>query len=72
MIAQWSSDISRREHTDGEGWRTLQFIAADIYRTPQQTIERVHRALVERGEPGVPTNLSDTWRPHFPGQHSGT
>lgn len=37
-----------------------------IYRRPDRTLERVVKALRERGCREIPTRLSDQWRPHFP------
>ncbi|MBO0842126.1 MAG: DUF559 domain-containing protein [Nocardioides sp.] len=64
---QWESDLLRREKIDDDEWRILVFIAKDIYSTPGKTLERIHRVLVQRGEPGVPRGLNDEWRQHFPG-----
>ena len=41
-------------------------VAKGIYRRPDLTLEKIHRVLLERGEPGVPKHVSDAWRPHFP------
>lgn len=66
-VEQWESDLGRRERIDDDGWRILVVTAKDIYRTPEQTLARIHRVLRERGEPGVPARLDDRWREHFPG-----
>lgn len=63
---QWERDLERREEADDDGWRILTVVAKGIYRRPDLTLGKVHRVLLERGEPGVPTRLSDAWRPHFP------
>ncbi|MFE7227423.1 DUF559 domain-containing protein [Nocardioides sp. NPDC057577] len=65
---QWESDIDRREKIDDDGWRILVFIAKDIYSTPGNTLDRIHRQLVARRLPGVPTHLSPQWQLHFPGR----
>lgn len=66
-IEQWEADLERREGIDDDQWRILVFVAKDIYKSPGRTLERIHRALLLRGEPGVPAALSDAWRAHFPG-----
>jgi len=66
-IEQWEADLERREGIDDDQWRILVFVAKDIYKSPGRTLERIHRALRLRGEPGVPATLSDAWRAHFPG-----
>lgn len=63
---QWERDLERREEADDDGWRILTVVAKGIYRRPDLTLEKIHRVLLERGEPGVPKRLSDGWRPHFP------
>lgn len=65
---QWESDVSRRESIDDAGDRLVVLLAKDIYKTPSTTLVKVHRILRERGEPGVPTRLSEEWRRYFPGQ----
>ncbi|WP_203338218.1 DUF559 domain-containing protein [Nocardioides limicola] len=64
---QWESDLDRREAIDDDKWRILVVIAKGIYAEPERTLQRIHRVLRARGEPGVPAQLSDDWRPHFPG-----
>lgn len=64
---QWESDLERREAIDDDQWRILVFVAKDIFKSPGRTLERIHRVLLLRGEPGVPKTLTDTWRAHFPG-----
>jgi hypothetical protein len=63
---QWERDLERREEADDDGWRILTVVAKGIYRRPDLTLEKIHRVLLVRGEPGVPPHLSDAWRPHFP------
>jgi len=65
--AQWESDIARREKIDDDGWRYLVLVAKDIFSSPGETLERIHRVLLQRREPGVPRTLRDDWRQHFPG-----
>lgn len=66
-IEQWEADLERREAIDDDQWRIMVFVAKDIYRSPGRTLERIQRALLLRGEPGVPKSLSDAWQAHFPG-----
>lgn len=66
-VKQWESDLERRERIDDDEWRILVVIAKGIYSEPERTLQRVHRVLLKRGEPGVPARLSDEWRRHFPG-----
>lgn len=63
---QWERDLERREEADDDGWRILTVVSKGIYRRPDLTLEKIHRVLLERGEPGVPQHLSNAWRPHFP------
>lgn len=65
-VEQWESDLARREEIEDGGWRILVVTSRGIHRRPDQTLLRVQRRLSERGMPGVPTRLSDDWRPHFP------
>lgn len=65
-IAQWDSDIDRREEFDADGWRTLIVTSAGIYRDPGRTLARIRKALQERGVRVGP--LLDGWRAHFPGR----
>lgn len=65
-IEQWESDLERREGVDDEGWRLLVVTSRGIYANPAATVERVWRLLRARRFPGVPTQPSDAWRPHFP------
>jgi len=65
-VEQWESDIERREQIEDDDWRMLIVTAKDIYRTPDQTVAKIHRLLLKRGEPGTPRRLRTAWRPHFP------
>jgi len=67
-IEQWESDLDRREAIDDDEWRILVVIASGIYKRPEQTVTRVHKALKARGARGLPEQPSDAWRPHFPGR----
>lgn len=65
-LGQWNSDIDRGEWLTRDGWRILPVISTGIYRRPDQTIERVHNALVQLRYPGLPRRLSEDWRAYFP------
>lgn len=67
-IRQWNRDLERREVFDDNEWRILVVTAKGIYQEPGQTIERIRKALVNRGSSSVPRNLSENWRPFFPGR----
>ncbi|MGL5809637.1 MAG: endonuclease domain-containing protein [Nocardioides sp.] len=62
---QWHSDLARRERLEDLGWRVVVLTSPDIYRYPDRTLMRVHRLLLERGQPGVPITLSTEWQHHF-------
>lgn len=64
---QWEHDVSRREASDDDEWRTIIVLAKGIYREPENTLRRIHQLALKRGVPGVPRRLRDDWRRHFPG-----
>lgn len=66
-IDQWESDLARRESVDDEHWRILVVVSSGIYKSPSETLHRIHRLLLARGAPGVPRQLDSHWRAHFPG-----
>ncbi|RYC04157.1 hypothetical protein [Nocardioides zhouii] len=68
----WEEDLERRDASDDEGWRLVPVISSGIYAKPEQTLRRVHRVLLDRGQPGVPLRLGDAWRAHFPGHADPT
>lgn len=65
--ANWESDLERREEIDDAELRILVVTAKGVHAHPERTLLKLQRVLRERGEPGVPSRLSDAWRPHFPG-----
>lgn len=65
-LEQWDHDVERSEWFDDDGWRHLPVFSWGIYKRPDRTLERVHKALASRGCPNLPRSLSDDWRPHFP------
>lgn len=64
----WEADLRRREELEDGGWRILVVTSDGIYRSPGETVARVHRQLRERGWRGLPARTSDAWRPFFPGR----
>jgi len=67
-IRQWNRDLERREVFDDGEWRIIVVTAKGIYQEPGRTIERIRKALVNRGSSAVPRNVSEDWRPFFPGR----
>lgn len=65
---QYTSDIYRREQLDDWGWRIVVVTAKGIFRRPEETLQRVRDALRARGAAGIPHQLDDGWRHHFPVQ----
>ncbi|MDO9455144.1 endonuclease domain-containing protein [Nocardioides sp.] len=57
-------DLERREEFDDEGYRIIVVTARGIYRTPEKTLQRVRRQLVERGMSDVP-EIDDRWQEYF-------
>lgn len=66
-VEQWESDLVRREAIDEADWRILVVISSGIYKSPGETLARIHRLLLARGVTGVPSRLDHGWRAHFPG-----
>jgi len=63
-VAQWETDLERREELDDDAYRILVVTAKGIFVEPAETIDRVRRALRARGcveglviDPG--------WKEHF-------
>jgi very-short-patch-repair endonuclease len=65
-LAQWDHDVERGEWFDDDGWRHVPVFSWGIYKRPDRTLARVRKVLVARGHPGVPRELAEGWRPHFP------
>jgi very-short-patch-repair endonuclease len=64
-LDQWDRDLDRGDWFDEAGWKVVKVVSRGVYRRPDQTIERVRRALAERGA-HLPRVLSDEWRAYFP------
>lgn len=65
-LDQWDRDLDRGDWFDDGSWRVVKVVARGIYRRPDETIRRVHKALSARRCPDVPRVLSDEWRAYFP------
>lgn len=65
-LDQWDHDTDRREWLDAHGWLLVPVFSRGIYRDPAKTLRRVESALRSRGAV-LPRQLSDAWRPFFPG-----
>ena len=65
---QWRGDLVRREELEGERWRFVVVVAADVYATPDATVRRVETALRRAG---VRVRASSNeWRRHFPARQA--
>lgn len=65
-VDQWERDPERRDDLEHDDWRLLVVTSKGIYREPAQTVQRVWRALHQRGyRPLAPPH--DGWQPHFRG-----
>ena len=60
---QWERDVDRKEEL-GNSWRLIRVTRKGIYDWPDRTVERVWRALRDRGWRGL-RPPGDAWRPHF-------
>ena len=65
-VEQWEADIARREAIEDDAWRMLVITSTGIFRTPNETVAKIHRLLLARRQPDTPRTLSDAWRHHFP------
>ena len=65
---QYDWDIYRREELELAGWRLVVVTAKGIYTEPENTLERVRRALRARGMARVPTRFNRRYVKHFPGR----
>lgn len=62
--SQWERDHVRRDEVADRGWRLLTVTSKGIYREPEQTVERVRKALAATGYQGL-RRPTDGWRPYF-------
>lgn len=51
---QWRHDIARKELMEDEGWRVLRITSDDVLLHPHRAVDRLWRALHDRGLPGLP------------------
>ena len=63
---QWARDLKRREWLDDEHWKIVVVTSSDLFRRPAHVVERVRRALWERGFTVPSTALTRDWHPYFP------
>lgn len=68
--ARWNHDLKRDEWLDDATWKRLPVFSWGIYKRPDDTLERVVKALRRRGCPDVPRRLDDEWRLHFSVKHT--
>ena len=66
-VDQWEQDLTRREAIDDSEWRILVVVSSGVYKSPEQTVQRVHTLLRTRGLAGLPARPREDWRQHFPG-----
>lgn len=67
---QWESDLDRREAIEDDDWRLVIITSRGIYRSPDETLAKIQRLLIQRGQAGVPRRLSTAWQAHFPVRRS--
>ena len=64
---QWARDLRRREELERDGWRLVVIIAEDLQRDPDGTLERIRRAMADRGL-RIPPRPSAEWYRLFGGR----
>lgn len=69
--AQWKRDIRRREELEHRGWRIIVITSDGIYDDPQDTLDRIRRVLVERGETAGRRRPGVEWQRCFPARTAG-
>lgn len=63
-VAQWESDVLRREEFEDEEWRIMTLVSKDIFVSPGLTIDRMAKLFTSRG---MRVGLrKDEWRRYFP------
>lgn len=63
-VAQWESDVLRKEEFEDEEWRIMTLVSRDIFVTPGRTVERMAKLLTGRGV--RVGRRRDEWRRYFP------
>lgn len=66
---QWARDLRRREELESQGWRLVVIIAEDLQRDPEGTLERIRRAMADRGL-RIPPRPSAEWYRLFGGRRT--
>lgn len=61
---QWIRDIRRREELERSGWRLIVITADDLFVHPTETLNRIRRALADRGAE-LPRRTPPVWARHF-------
>lgn len=64
--AQWKRDIRRREELENLGWRIIVITSDGIYDDPSDTLDRIRRVLVDRGETVGRRRPGVEWHRCFP------
>lgn len=65
---QRRKDLLRREQLEREGWLFVVLVSDDVYVDPAGTVERIRRAMIERGGAERGRRLSPEWRRCFAGR----
>jgi hypothetical protein len=64
--AQWKKDIRRREDLESRGWRIIVITSDGLYDDPQDTLDRIRRVLLDRGETVGRRRPGVEWQRCFP------
>ena len=62
---QWQGDLRRREELDALGWRIIVVTADDLYHHPEDVLDRVREAMIDRGATGIRRRFKNDWRRYF-------
>ena len=62
---QWQGDLRRREELDALGWRIIVVTADDLYHHPEDVLDRVRDAMIDRGAAGIRRRFKNDWRRYF-------
>lgn len=63
---QWKKDIRRREDLENRGWRVIVITSDGIFDDPTETLSRIHRVLLDRGESVGRRRPGVEWERCFP------
>jgi hypothetical protein len=64
--AQWRWDVHRREELDGDGWRLVVVLGADLFQSPGSILDRIGSAAAGR-QVSLAARRAE-WRRYFPGR----